>query len=133
MSENLHPHWPLLLIDDDPPLLRSFSMTLRRGGYNHLITCSESRQVLELLAGQRISAILLDLTMPHITGEELLPKIISEHPHVPVIVLSGLNQVETVVRCMRAGAFDYFVKTTETNRLLAGIGRALALAEKQRQ
>ncbi len=134
MPEELHPHTPLLLVDDEPAFLRSLSMTLRRsGGYTHLLTCADSRQVMELLTRQKVSAILLDLTMPHLTGEELLPQILGEHPQVPVIVLSGLNQVDTAVRCMKAGAFDYFVKTTEADRLLAGIGRALAHAEKQQQ
>lgn len=134
MDEPLFPPWPLLLVDDELPFLRSLTMTLRRtGGFNHLLSCADSRQVMQTLENHKVSVVLLDLTMPHLSGEELLAQILGEWPQLPVIVLSGLNQVDTAVRCMKAGAFDYFVKTTEAARLLAGIHRALAAAEKQRE
>jgi DNA-binding response OmpR family regulator len=69
--------------------------------------------------------MLLDLRMPHISGEELLPKIISEYPEVPVIVVTGANDVETAVKCMQHGAFDYIVKPIEKSRLVAATKRGL--------
>ena len=50
--------------------------------------------------------------------DELLPKIIEAKPEIPVIMISGLNQVEVAVECVKAGAFDYFVKASEQERLL---------------
>jgi DNA-binding NtrC family response regulator len=64
---------------------------------------------------------------------ELLPRLVEEHPDVPVIVLTGLNQVETAVECMKRGAFDFFVKTVEQERLLQGVQRALRMVELQRE
>lgn len=134
MSDGLSPALPLLLVDDEPSYLRSLSFTLRSvAGFNNLLTCADSRQAMGILAARPVSVILLDLTMPEISGEELLSRLIGECPEVPVIVLSGLNQVDTAVRCMKSGAFDYFVKTTETERLLGGIRRALAVREKRRE
>lgn len=129
-----YPHRPLLLVDDEPAWLHSLAVNLKlNAGINHLIECNDSRKVPELLAREEISLVLLDLTMPHLSGEDLLPQIVEDHPAVPVIILSGMNQLETAVRCMRLGAFDYFVKTTEQERLMAGIRRALKQIELQRE
>jgi DNA-binding NtrC family response regulator len=70
--------------------------------------------------------------MPHLSGEELLERIAERHPEVTAIVVSGLNQVETAVRCMRQGAFDYFVKTDEQDRIVGGVMRAVRMQELQR-
>jgi len=71
--------------------------------------------------------------MPHLSGEELLGLITEKFPEVAVIIISGLNQVETAVRCIRLGAFDYFVKTTEEDRLVAGVLRAIRMQELQQE
>ncbi|MGB9080453.1 MAG: sigma-54 dependent transcriptional regulator, partial [Desulfuromonadaceae bacterium] len=54
------------------------------------------------------------------------------HPEIVTIVVSGLNQIETAVRCMRKGAFDYFVKTDDQDRMIGGILRAVRMQELQR-
>ncbi|HEY4744108.1 MAG TPA: response regulator, partial [Desulfuromonadaceae bacterium] len=88
------PHTPVppfgvLLVDDEAPWLRTLAMTLEGpGGITNIATCQDSREVLPLLGRQEIGLVLLDLTMPHISGEELLTRIMQEHPDVTVIVLS---------------------------------------------
>lgn len=119
MTENRYPPFGILLVDDEPAWLRSLSLTLESSaGITNTILCQDSREVPALLEGGGIGLVLLDLTMPHLSGEELLKQIAERHPEVAVIVISGLNQVETAVRCMKAGAFDYFVKTDEEDRLV---------------
>jgi len=125
---------PILLVDDEPSWLHSLSFTLEySGNFTSLLTCADSRDVIGTLRCQPVSLVLLDLVMPHIAGEDLLVQIVQEYPELPVIVLSGLNQLETAVRCMKLGAFDYYVKTTEPDRLLAGIQRALEIRALQRE
>ncbi len=124
----------ILLVDDEPAWLRAMSLALERSaGLKHIVTCSDPRRVVEILEGDDIGIVLLDLTMPHLSGEELLPRIAAEHPEIAVIVVSGLNQVETAVRCMKLGAFDYHVKTEEEDRLIAGVLRAMRMQELQRE
>jgi DNA-binding NtrC family response regulator len=89
--------------------------------------------VLEILEGDDIGVVLLDLTMPNLNGEDLLARIAAEYPEVAVIVVSGMNRMETVVRCMKLGAFDYHVKTEEEDRLVAGVLRAIRTQELQRE
>jgi DNA-binding NtrC family response regulator len=123
----------VLLVDDEEAWLRSLSMALGVSAGLRVRRCSDSRQVMDLLAEGTIRLVLLDLNMPNLSGEQLLPRIVEEHPEVPVIVISGLNQVETAVECMKRGAFDFFVKTVEHERLLQGVQRALRMVELQRE
>jgi len=134
MNLHLQPSFSLLLVDDESSFLRSMSLTLERTGrINNILRCEDSREVLGLLAQHDIGLVLLDLTMPHLSGEELLPRIIEQFPDVMVIIVSGLNQVETAVRCLKQGAFDYFVKTVESDRLVSGVERAIRMLELQRE
>ncbi|HJV65802.1 MAG TPA: sigma-54 dependent transcriptional regulator [Geomonas sp.] len=133
MTEALYPSFGVLLVDDEPPWLRSLGMMLEGGGINNLFQLSDPRQVMDLLAREEIGVLLLDLTMPHISGEELLTAVSQEHPEISVIILSGLNQLETAVSCMRQGAFDYLVKTDEEERILDSVRRAVRMQELQRE
>ncbi len=134
MVAPLTPSFSILLVDDEASFLRSMSLTLERTGrINNILRCEDSRNVMALLASHDIGLVLLDLTMPHISGEALLPQIVEHYPEVMVIVVSGLNQVETAVSCLKQGAFDYFVKTEETDRLVSGVERAIRMLELQRE
>lgn len=134
MSEVMFPSYSILLVDDEAPWLRSLSIILERSaGVNNIVKCLDSRLVMDILAEENVGIVLLDLTMPHVSGEELLPLIIEEHPDVPVIILSGMNQLETAIRCMKLGAFDYFVKTDEEDRIVTGVLRTIKMLELQRE
>ena len=134
MDKKLYPSFSVLLVDDELPWLRSLSMTLEGpGGITNLQQCHDSREVMSLLAEHSIGLVLLDLTMPYLSGEELLEKIVTDYPQVRVIILSGLNQLETAVNCMRLGAFDYFVKTVDEERLVEGVRRAIRMLELEHE
>ena len=133
MNESTYPHFPVMLVDDEEQALNSFELTLRSARMNHFIRCQDSRDVMRLLREQEVEVMLLDLRMPHLSGEELLPMIGGDFPEVPVIVITGANDVDTAVKCMKAGAFDYILKPVEKNRLIAGVRRAIEIRELQRE
>lgn len=134
MPETLYPAFEILLVDDEPAWLLSLSVTLERcAGITNITTCEESRDVMGILGSRDVGIVLLDLTMPNLSGEELLASIAEEYPGVIVIIISGMNQLETAVSCMQAGAFDYFVKTAEEDRIVSGILRAVRMLELQRE
>ena len=133
MNESTYPHLPVMVVDDEEQALNSFELTLRSARMNHFIRCQDSREVMRLLSEQEVEVMLLDLRMPHLSGEELLPMIASDFPEVPVIVITGANDVDTAVKCMKAGAFDYMVKPVEKARLIAGVRRAVEIRELQRE
>ena len=133
MNEATYPDFGVLLVDDEPAWLGSLSLTLEScTGISNITTCSDSREVMTILDNGKIGLVLLDLTMPHLSGEELLEQIAERHPEIVVIVVSGLNQLETAVRCMKLGAFDYCVKTDEEDRIVGGVLRAVRMVEMRR-
>ena len=133
MTESIYPHFPVMMVDDEAQAINSFEMTLRSANMNNFLRCQDSRDVMSLLARQEIEVMLLDLKMPHISGEELLPMITVEYPEIPVVVVTGSNDVDTAVKCMQHGAFDYILKPVEKSRLIGGVKRAVELRELQRE
>ena len=133
MKPAVYPPLPVMLIDDEPQALNSFENVLRSVRINHFLKCQDSREVLPLLQAQPPEVILLDLRMPHVSGEELLSTLRQEHPELPVIIVTAANEVETAVACMKAGAFDYLVKPVEKSRLISGVMRAIELCELRRE
>ncbi len=129
MKQTLYPQFKLLLVDDEPSFLRSMSLTLERYGLNNLITCADPRQVQNIMAEETIGLVLLDLTMPVLSGQELLTWLNEEYPDVCVIIFSGINQVDAAVDCVKRGAFDYIVKTTDQEQILEAIKRAIHTQE----
>jgi DNA-binding NtrC family response regulator len=129
MSEKSFPHHPVLLVDDEPAYLASASFILKGAGITNVITCGDSRQVLPLLGRRQFSAVLLDLTMPHMTGNELLPEILQLAPDTAVIIVTAINEVETAVECMKQGALDYLVKPLQGAAITHSLDRALKFHE----
>ena len=72
MSDSGRAAQSILVVDDEEPALRSVRRTLRSRGFESVLTCSDSRKVLELLETEAVAAVLLDLIMPELSGEELL-------------------------------------------------------------
>ncbi|MEJ2167315.1 MAG: sigma-54 dependent transcriptional regulator [Desulfobacterales bacterium] len=128
-----YPHLPIMLVDDEVQALNSFELTLRSANMNHFMRVQDSREVMDLLAGHEIEVMLLDLRMPHVSGEALLPVITRDYPEVPLIVITAANDVDTAVKCMQLGAFDYIVKPVEKSRLISAVKRAVELRQLQRE
>ena len=134
MEENKKPEFSILLVDDEPSWLRSLSITLERSaGLSNILICKDSREVGNLLKTEDIGLVLLDLNMPHQSGEDVLEIICNEFPEVLVIIVSGMNQVDLAVDCMKKGAVDYIVKTQTEDRLIASILNAVKRCELERE
>jgi DNA-binding NtrC family response regulator len=133
MMTSLYPQLPVLMVDDEAQALNSFEMVLRSASMNHILRCQDSRNVMAIFSGQEIEVMMLDLSMPHVSGKELLLLVTKDYPEVPVIVITGSNDVDTAVACMKTGAFDYMVKPVEKSRLISGVKRAIELRELQRE
>jgi two-component system, NtrC family, nitrogen regulation response regulator GlnG len=118
---------PVLLVDDEPQLLRSASIVLRSAGIPHVMTVDDSRNVLPLLAERDVGVLVLDLTMPHVSGQTLLGQVAADYPDVPVILLTATNDLDTAVQSMQAGATDYLVKPVDARRLVSSVKRAIEI------
>jgi DNA-binding NtrC family response regulator len=115
----------VLVIDDESDTLVGIRKLLHNAGISPVATLDDSREVNDFLARNDVSVIILDLMMPHVTGVELLPQIHTNHPHIPVIVTTASDEIETVVECMRQGASDFIVKPVNVNRLISAVARTL--------
>jgi len=116
----------ILIVDDEIEVLESFELILNSGGFAHVTACTDSRQVLPILAGRKnVDVILLDLIMPFINGCDLLERLSENYPEIPVVVITATDELDTAVACMRAGAFDYLVKPVEKMRLISCVRRAI--------
>ncbi len=133
MATPLLPHHPILLVDDEPHALASFDIALRSQGISNTVRCQDSREVAPLLEKQEVEVILLDLMMPHVSGQEILTHIARTNPDIPVIIVTGVNEVETAVQCIRDGAFDYVLKPVDGERLITSINRAIEMRSLRRE
>ncbi|MBD1401229.1 sigma-54-dependent transcriptional regulator [Pelovirga terrestris] len=133
-NKQLYPELPLLMVDDEPAWLHSMALSLKvSAGINNVIRCSDSREAMRLLQQQSCCLALIDLNMPYVNGEQLLTQIRESYPDIAVIIISGMNQIETAIRCVKAGAEDFYIKTDERERVVSGIMRTLKQIELQRQ
>lgn len=133
MTGDTHPDFPILLIDDEPSWLRSLGLLLERAGFTNLHKLSDGRKARGLLAEKEIGLVLLDLMMPDMPGEALIPIIREESPDTEIVVVSGMNQVHLAVDCMKLGASDFIVKTGAEERIVATVRNALTLWELKRE
>ena len=123
----------ILLVDDEPGILAEVSLLLTLNGMHEVGTLSDSRQVLSYLAEHPVSVVLLDWVMPNVTGGELLQVMSADYPQLPVIVMTAMGDVETAVKCMQQGAFDFLTKPVDPNRLVASVKKAQQVADLGQQ
>jgi DNA-binding NtrC family response regulator len=129
MNEHMYPKAPVLIVDDEKAAVTGCELTLETDGISNLRSLMSGREVMPLLETEEVSAVLLDLSMPPPNGEFLLKEISEKYPHIPVIIVTGHNELETAVRCMKTGAFDYLVKPVHETRLTSAVRRAVDMRE----
>jgi phosphoserine phosphatase RsbU/P len=121
----------LLVVDDNEDNRYTLTRRLKREGYTNLTAASDGRQALDLLHKQSFDLVLLDIMMPEVNGYEVLEhlKADSELRHTPVIMISAVDELESVIRCIELGAEDYLPKPFDATLLRARVGASL---EKKR-
>ncbi len=127
MNDSQPKTMPILLVDDEMQILISYSFMLKSVGIKDVATLEDPRMVIPFLSENKVLVIVLDLSMPFISGKDLLIDINRDFPEIPVIVATATNEIETAVECMQKGACDYLVKPVERNRLISSIKRALEI------
>lgn len=116
----------IAIIDDDIHISNMLTEVLRREGYS-VIRAYSGTEALYLLSERKPDLVLLDLMLPGLSGEEVLPRI----ENIPVIVLSAKVDVENKINLLLNGAADYMTKPFDTKELLARITVQLRKKEQQ--
>lgn len=128
-----YPNNPIILIDDEQSVLGAEQTTLKKSGINNILCFTDSREVIPFLEKNDVEVILLDLSMPHITGKELLESIKTDYPEIPVIIITASCDVASAVDCMKLGAANYLVKPVESNYLIKEIKSILEIRKLKRE
>ena len=113
----------VLVVDDDPQMLRYVRDALSKAGYAPIVT-ADPKEVLHLVEASKPHLILLDLLLPGTDGIELMKDILEE-ADVPIIFLSAYGQDQVIARAFERGATDYVVKPFSPTELMARIRAAL--------
>jgi len=114
----------ILVIDDEKNIRTGLATALELDGYEVLMA-SNGAEGLEIALHSDIDLVITDLRMPEVSGEEVLRRVTTETPGIPVIVLTGHGTVENAVEAMRAGAYDFLTKPLNLDRLSLLVKRAL--------
>jgi len=121
----------LLIVDDNEDNRYTLTRRLQREGYTNLTSATDGQQALDLLQKIPFDLVLLDVMMPGLNGYEVLERMRADNRlrHVPVIMISALDEIESVIRCIELGAEDYLSKPFNPTLLRARVGASL---EKKR-
>lgn len=123
---------PIVIMDDEINALISMRTALMTLQYDDVTICKDPEEFWNVLKDSGAEVVLLDLIIPDQSGEEILEIMKQEYPEVPVIMITCVSEVETAVRCMRNGAFDYLTKPIERDDLKVAIKRAVERKELER-
>jgi adenylate cyclase len=121
----------LLVVDDNEDNLYTLTLRLNREGYKHIVKAGNGREALERLQAQPFDLVLLDIMMPELNGYEVLAAMKGDERlrHIPVIMISAVDEMDSVIRCIEQGAEDYLSKPFNPVLLRA---RVSACLEKKR-
>ncbi len=122
----------ILIVDDEPSILRSFSSLMQDEGYR-TTTAESAEQAIGKCRETSFDLVLLDLRLPGQSGIDFL-KSIKEEPYPPmVLVISGQSDIPTALEAVRLGAIDYLEKPVQAEKLIASVRSSLLLAAANRQ
>jgi CheY-like chemotaxis protein len=102
----------LLVVDDNEDNRYTLTLQLEIEGYQNIAVAEDGEEALELLQKQEFDLLLLDVMMPKLDGYQVLERLKSEGRlhNIPVVMISALNEIASVVRCIALGAEDYLPK-----------------------
>lgn len=117
----------VLLIDDDESLRRVVEYNLREDGYR-VLTAADGTSGLQAFQAESVDLVLTDVRMPEMDGLDLLTRVKTMQPDLPVVVLTAHGTIDSAVEAMKLGASDYLTKPFNRDQLKAAVRKALEVA-----
>jgi adenylate cyclase len=126
-SDTTNKHSSILVADDSRDTRRVITMTLRKLGYENVCEAEDGAVALDILRRQEFDLLVLDIEMPRMDGFDVLASLKADPGlcHLPVIVASGLSELDAVVKCIELGAEDFLPKPVNAVILQARIAASL--------
>ncbi|WP_206483442.1 sigma 54-interacting transcriptional regulator [Thalassotalea sp. G2M2-11] len=116
----------ILIVDDDPSLLRLLSIRLSAAGYQ-VSSAENAKQALGLLKGTQPQLVISDLRMEGMDGMALFEKIRQSHPNLPVIIMTAHGTIPDAINATKQGVFSFLTKPFESQELLDTVEQAIHL------
>ncbi len=118
----------ILVVDDEKNIREGLREALALDGYS-VSMAADGAEALRAFENGDVDLVITDLKMPKVSGEDLLKKVASLYPTVPVIILTGHGTIESAVQAMREGAYDFLTKPVNLDHLSLLVKRALGSRE----
>ncbi|WP_460052929.1 sigma-54-dependent transcriptional regulator [Spirochaeta dissipatitropha] len=123
----------VLIVEDDPVSSELYTLQIEANLNARCVICDDSRQVVPVLVQHQVDLIVLDLHMPHVSGQEVLAQVSLQFPDIPVLVATSEDSVQVAVECMRRGAFDFITKPVSEPRLVTAVQHGLNFQALRRE
>ena len=121
-------HGRILVVDDEVSVRESVRLVLDQAGYE-VIEAEDGARAMETVQSgdnpSRLDAVILDLYMPKIHGQEVIFFLRSKFPAIPIIVLTGKPDVPDIIRSFDEGVVDFLVKPVHPDNLLGAVAKAV--------
>ena len=122
----------ILIVDDEKNIVSGLEEAFTLEGYS-VLTAYDGKEAWDKVNTNNVDLVITDLRMPMMNGNELVERISSSYPMLPVIVLTDHGTIETAVESMRKGAVDFFTKPVDLDKLFLVVKKCLANSELQEQ
>ncbi len=116
----MSPATSILIVDDEANLRRSLALILQKAGF-HITSASSGQEAIQFLQSNSYDLTFLDLKMPDVNGMDLLPRIRSLYPDMPVLILTAHATLESAIDAVRKGARDYLIKPIDPPTILSRV------------
>lgn len=116
MTLKKHSEFNILVVDDEPLIRKSLYEILRIEGYRAFMA-GTAEEALEAIKNARMDIIITDMMLPKMSGLVLLEKVKQDYPDTEVILATGYGSIETAIKAMKNGAYDYITKPIIDNEI----------------
>ena len=114
----------ILIVDDEPAILNALTGILEDEGYD-VLAAKSGQEALKLIKAETPELVFLDIWMPELDGIETLRRALEIAPHLQVVMMSGHGSIESAVRAIKLGAYDYIEKPLSLEKVTLLIRHAL--------
>uniref|UniRef100_A0A7V6CDC4 Sigma-54-dependent Fis family transcriptional regulator n=1 Tax=Thermodesulfobacterium geofontis TaxID=1295609 RepID=A0A7V6CDC4_9BACT len=123
----------ILIIDDEPDMLKLLSMILREKTPYEVSTTNNPIEAVELVKKGEFDLIITDLKMPGLDGLQLLEEAKKKDEDIPVIIITAYGTIDAATEAIKMGAFDFITKPFKKEQILFTIEKAIKWLKVQRE
>lgn len=115
----------VFIIEDEEHVRKTVGVALKQGGYEVLEAADGEEAIATIQSSPSVQAIICDIALPKVNGNDLIAFIRAKLPSVPVIVLTGHPDVQGAASLFKLGVVDYLIKPAQAQTLLEAVRRAI--------